>query len=424
MTVTSPELPIATFGTLDDAPSLLVDGGYGWVCVAACFIINCFTWGLVSVYGVYLSYYLRDDSFPGASPLDFAFVGGLTFAAAMLVAPLVTFLTRKYGTRPPMLFGVLSLAGGFVSASFAVKAWHLCLSQGALVGIGVGCVYIPSIPILSQWFSKKRSLANGITSAGSGIGGVIFSLTTNSMIENISVGWSLRITGVVAFLMTTIAVLLIKDRNDVIIPRQHPFDVQLLFRYDVWLLLLWAFVSMLGYITLLYSLPDFALSIHLSRSQSAEVITFLNLGTAIGRPFIGILSDRFGRIKVAAILTFACGTICFAIWIPARSFGVTVLFALVSGAILGVFWVTVGPICAEIVGLQQLQSLLSISWLTIVLPTLFSETIALRLRRPDSGREYLYPQLFAGIAYIVASAFLFELSRRHENRERIRHAER
>lgn len=25
------------------------DGGYGWVCVAACFNINCFTWGVVSV---------------------------------------------------------------------------------------------------------------------------------------------------------------------------------------------------------------------------------------------------------------------------------------------------------------------------------------------------------------------------------------
>ena len=25
------------------------DGGYGWVCVAACFIISCFTWGVVSV---------------------------------------------------------------------------------------------------------------------------------------------------------------------------------------------------------------------------------------------------------------------------------------------------------------------------------------------------------------------------------------
>lgn len=25
------------------------DGGYGWVCVGACFMVNCFTWGTVSV---------------------------------------------------------------------------------------------------------------------------------------------------------------------------------------------------------------------------------------------------------------------------------------------------------------------------------------------------------------------------------------
>lgn len=31
---------------------------------------------------------------------------------------------------------------------------------------------------------------------------------------------------------------------------------------------------------------------------------------------------------------------------------------------------TIGPLCVEVVGLQQLQSLLSISWLAIVLPTL------------------------------------------------------
>jgi len=29
----------------DDIP----DGGYGWVCVGACFSINCFTWGVVAV---------------------------------------------------------------------------------------------------------------------------------------------------------------------------------------------------------------------------------------------------------------------------------------------------------------------------------------------------------------------------------------
>ena len=65
--------------------------------------------------------------------------------------------------------------------------------------------------------------------------------------------------------------------------------------------LLWAFTSMLGYITLLYSLPDFALSIRLSRSQSIDLVTFLNLGTALGRPFIGFLSDHLGRIQVRPI---------------------------------------------------------------------------------------------------------------------------
>lgn len=257
----------------------------------------------------------------------------------MLVAPLVTFLARKFGTRSPMFGGVAALAGGFIAASFASEAWHLYLCQGVLVGIGVGFIYIPSIAILSQWFSKKRSLANGITSAGSGIGGVTFSLITGSMIENISLAWSLRITSIIAFVMTFTAVALIRDRNKVIQPAQHPFDTELLSRQDVWLLLIWAFISMLGYITLLYSLPDFALSIGLSRAQATDAITYLNLGTAVGRPLIGSLSDYYRRIKVPAFLTLTCGISCFMIWLPANSFGPTVLFALFSGAILGVFWV-------------------------------------------------------------------------------------
>ena len=32
-----------------EAEDLPPDGGYGWVCVAACFTINCFTCGTVSV---------------------------------------------------------------------------------------------------------------------------------------------------------------------------------------------------------------------------------------------------------------------------------------------------------------------------------------------------------------------------------------
>ena len=36
----------------DDGPALQADppdGGYGWICVACCFFINGFTWGVVAV---------------------------------------------------------------------------------------------------------------------------------------------------------------------------------------------------------------------------------------------------------------------------------------------------------------------------------------------------------------------------------------
>jgi hypothetical protein len=40
-----------------------------------------------------------------------------------------------------------------------------------------------------------------------------------------------------------------------------------------------------------------------------------------------------------------------------------------------------------------------------------SEAIALVLRRPGVSRPYLYPQIFAGLSYMVASLFLLELWR-------------
>lgn len=277
--------------------------------------------------------------FPGASPEDFALIGGFNFAFAMLVAPIVTVVARKYDPRLPMLIGVILLAIGYISASFSRRIWHLYLSQGVLVGLGVGFTYIPSIAIISQWFHKKRSLANGVSAAGSGIGGLVFSFVTDAVIRNVSLAWAFRITAFISCSMLFIAALLMKSRNDAVQPFQRGFDTTLLRRTDVILLLAWAFISMLGYIVLLYSLPDFAHSIGLSDGQAAALNAFLNLGTAVGRPVIGIASDRYGRFKVASLLTLICGLACFVIWIPAITYGPLILFALISGAILGVFWV-------------------------------------------------------------------------------------
>ncbi|KAJ5138405.1 major facilitator superfamily domain-containing protein [Penicillium bovifimosum] len=372
-------------------PSPPPDGGYGWS------------------YGVFLAHYLSDNVFPESTSMDFALIGGLNFSMAMLVAPAVTIIARKYSTRLPMFLGLGFLAAGYVCASFAKQIWHLYLSQGILVGFGVGFIYVPSIPILSQWFDKRRSLANGISAAGSGIGGLIFSFMDGAVIERISLPWALRLTAIISCSVLIVATLLIRNRNEAVRPTQRGFDLKLLYRLDVFLLLSWSFLSMLGYISLLFSLPNYAEAIGLSSNQAAVVNAILNLGTAVGRPLIGVASDRFGRIEVAGLLTCFCGLSCFIIWLPSASYGVLVLFAIISGAILGVFWVTIAPLCVEVAGLEELQSLLSLSWFFIVLPTTFSEVIALKLRRPLSQHPYLYTQVFCGIAYVCASMALLLL---------------
>ncbi|RMZ73300.1 MCH2 [Pyrenophora seminiperda CCB06] len=395
---------------------VLPDGGYGWVCVAACFTINCFTWGTVSAYGIYLAHYLAEGTFSEATPWDYAFIGGINFAVAMFLAPLVTVLCRKFGIHVVMCCGLFLQCGGFIAASFANRIWQLHISQGVLIGGGIGFLYIPCLPVLSQWFDRRRSLANGISAAGSGVGGAAFAWGTESIIQRFSIGWALRITGIIAFMANTIATIFIRDRNKAIRPSQLGFDTKLLRKYEVIMLLSWVFISMMGYIVLLFSLSDFALSIGLSQSQATDMIGLLNVGTAIGRPIIGITSDRWSRVDTAGVLTLMCGIFCFAFWLPATSYGLTAFFVILCGAIVGVFWMTIGPLCVEVAGMKNLQSLLSLAWTAVIIPVTVSEGIGLKLRRKSSDREYLHTQIFAGLSYIVASGFMFQL-RRMKRRE-------
>jgi MFS family permease len=265
-------------------------------------------------------------------------VGGFNFAFAMIVAPLVTLLTHRFGKFVTMPVGIVVQTSGYIAAGFVDSISQLIVTQGTLVGIGIGFIYVPSLPILSQWFEARRSLANGIASAGSGFGGALFAWTTGAIIDAFGLKWALCTTGLITFFLTAIATSLLRDRNKYIRPPQLALDTSLLKKYEVQLLLAWSFVSMLGYITLLFSLSDFALSIGISPQRATDVIGLLNVGTAIGRPIIGIVSDKSNRIDVALALTLICGLSCFALWIPVQSYGLLVFFSLLAGAILGVFW--------------------------------------------------------------------------------------
>lgn len=167
------------------------------------------------------------------------------------------------------------------------------------------------------------------------------------MINSIGLPWAFRILGIVSFAVNFICSILIKDRNKILGANQVPFDYRLFKRREYCLFELWAFFSILGYVVLLFSLPDFALSVGLTSQQGAIIGALLNLGQAVGRPLVGIFSDRAGRINIAALLTFVCGLFCFVIWIFAKSFGVLIFFSLIVGTVAGTIWTTIAPVGAE-----------------------------------------------------------------------------
>lgn len=122
-----------------------------------------------------------------------------------------------------------------------------------------------------------------------------------------------------------------------------------------------------------------------------------------------MFSDRLGRINIATFLSFLCGLFCLAIWTSADSMGVVCFFAVLVGTVAGTYWATVSPVLAEIIGIRDLPSGLSITWLTLVAPCTVSEAIALQLRSHNAGggTSYLRVQIFTGFMYVGASICLW-----------------
>ncbi|OAL36349.1 hypothetical protein AYO20_04245 [Fonsecaea nubica] len=383
---------------IEDVPP---NGGYGWVCTACVFLINAHTWGLNSAWGIFLAHYLSNPAFQDASHLEYALIGGLSISQSLLSAPVVNISTRRLGIKATLLIGTVFLFVALLGASYATEIWHLFLTQGVCAGWAMGLLYIPATAVLPQWFSTRRSLAMGIASSGAGLGGLAYNLAAGRIVQRLGIDWAYRILAFCGLAVNGVCSLLLKDRNKAVQPLQTAFNYREYARIEVILVVIWGVLTELGYIVLLYSLPNYATSIGLTAGQGSVVGAVLNLGLGVGRPVIGYYSDAFGRLNMATMMTALCGVLCLALWVPAKSYGVLIAFALAAGCVCGIFWNTVTPVTAEVVGLKRLPSSFGVICLSLVVPTTFAEPIALEM---VGASGYLSSQIFVGCMFLLAAA--------------------
>ena len=150
----------------DDVP----DGGFqAWVQVAAAFFMFMNTAGVFSSYGVYQGFYAQGP-LKSISGSNISWIGSLQ-GCLMLLISVVTGPLYDLGYMHSLVnIGTFAIVFGMMMTSICHEYWQFFLAQGVTIGIGNGLLFLPSIAIVPQYFSRNKALASGIVAAGSCIG--------------------------------------------------------------------------------------------------------------------------------------------------------------------------------------------------------------------------------------------------------------
>ena len=125
--------------------------------------------GIINTFGVYQEYYeseLLSSSTASAISWIGTIQGFLIFLISILTGPI---FDRGY-FRHLILAGTFLIVVGLMMTSLSTKYYQIFLAQGVMVGLGTGCLFIPSVAIVVTYFTTKRGLMTGISVAGGSIG--------------------------------------------------------------------------------------------------------------------------------------------------------------------------------------------------------------------------------------------------------------
>ena len=95
---------------------------------------------------------------------------GLSYFAA----PAVGRMSDCFGCRVMTICGSLLCALSLFATSFAKSISHVFVSYGLLFGLGAACVRTCTFLVAAKHFNRRRSMATGLVSSGTGLGIFVF----------------------------------------------------------------------------------------------------------------------------------------------------------------------------------------------------------------------------------------------------------
>ncbi|CAO3698835.1 unnamed protein product [Rhizopus stolonifer] len=367
--------------------------------------------GTSTVWGVFADAFATTVLEGKSTTLGLMGIGALMEVTLNLFSPIGPMLS-PLGPRLTLAFGAVLMSLGIILSSFITEMWHLYFTMGLVFGIGTAMVYISIVSVIPQWFTTRRGTAMGICSAGSGIGGLALSPMVTSLVAKYGLPWAIRIIGLMAFCICTIAAFFIRTRLPPVTKNQQqkrlPINFSMLKDVNFIILLTGLVIALTGFLIPLFYIPTYARSYGVDATQSANLVSVLCAMNAVGRLVLGYFADRIGRINMYSIVSILAGLFCMVVWPFAKTYETMMAFSALFGFTCGIYFPLSSPITATVVGADNIASGISIMFLMSSIAGIGPPVgAAIQLATPNNG--YLGLQLFSGLLYVLGGTICFLL---------------
>jgi MFS family permease len=324
---------------------------YGWVVVGCGIVVTCIGIGSMLALGVFLQ--------PMAAAMGWS-RSGISAAALLnwismgVGSFLWGALSDRFGTRAVVLAGGALLGLGLVSASQAATLGQFQVSFGLLVGLAAGSFYAPMTAITTRWFTRNRTLAVALVSAGLGLGSMLVAPLTRWMITSFDWRLAMLVLGDLAWLLIIPAALLVRN-PPVAAPglgSRESLDgaggeftaAQALRTPQFAALAITNFACCAAHSGPIFHMVTNAIDHGVSAMAAATVLSAAGLASFTGRIVCGIIADRVGA-KPTLLAGLALQALAVSLYLFTRGlpgfYGVALVFGFAYGAVMPLYAVLV-----------------------------------------------------------------------------------
>src|SRR3989442_4548773 len=143
---------------------------YGWVIVGTGIVVTCIGVGAMLSLSIFLQPMSEATGWSRTGISTAALINWLSMGIGSF---LWGALSDRFGTRAVVLCGGVLLGAGMVTASQAGSLSQFQIMFGVPVGLAAGGFYTPLTATTNPWFTRNRSPAVAMGSAGLGTGSTL-----------------------------------------------------------------------------------------------------------------------------------------------------------------------------------------------------------------------------------------------------------